>query len=262
MDESIRIEWYDLDPDDVDDHHQWLHHTHIPEVIARPGIAWAAHYAIERTHDMMKQLTGYVGRPEASEEIPTGGQYAFLVGATSPDVFFMPGYEDVNAADPQISEMTARRQGTKRVVTTEQTRVNGPECATRPPGTTPGPFIQLGHFRVRSVEEEFDLSSWYANYRLPTIAAMQGAIGARKLVTVAGWVKHVILYEFVSREEHEANFMGHESLAFSDGEWTNRVVTYTQHAPGSPSIASRLWPPVPEWGQAEPTTPASAEATL
>ena len=32
MDESIRIEWYDLDPSDVSDHHEWLHHTYIPEV--------------------------------------------------------------------------------------------------------------------------------------------------------------------------------------------------------------------------------------
>ncbi len=75
---------------------------------------------------------------------------------------------------------------------------------------------------------------------------MTGAVAARKLVTVAGWVKHVILYEFVSREAHEEHFMGHEALAFSDGEWTNRVVTYTQHAPGSPSIAARIWPPVTE----------------
>lgn len=246
MDQSISIEWYDLDPDDVNDHHEWLHHVHIPEVVARPGIVWAAHYEVERTHEMMKRLTGYVGRPAASEDIPGGGQYAFLVGAVAPHVFFMPGYDDVDAANSLTSEMTAKRQGLKRVVTTEQARVNGPEYVTRPPGTTPGPFIQLGHFRVRSIEEEFDLSSWYANYRLPTITAMRGAIAARKMVTVAGWVKHVILYEFVSREEHEANFMGHESLAFSDGEWTNRVVTYTEHAPGSPSIAARVWPPVTE----------------
>ena len=139
--------------------------------------------------------------------------------------------------------LKGKRHGAKQVITTEQTRVNGPEYVTRPAGTTPGPFIQLGHFRVRSIEEEFDLSSWYANYRLPTITAMTGAIAARKMVTVAGWAKHVILYEFVSREAHEKHFMGHESLAFSDGEWTNRVVTYTQHAPGSPSIAARLWPP-------------------
>lgn len=244
MDESIRIVWYDLGVSDVDGYLRWLHHTHIPDVVARPGIAWAAHYEIEQTHPMMQRLTAYVGRPTAAEHIPTGSQYAFLVGATSPHVFYMPGFNDLDSANDETNHMAALRIGTKTVVATEQARVNGPEYATRPPGTTPAPFIQLGHFRVGSVEEEHDLSGWYANYRLPTITTMRGAVAARKMVTVAGWAKHVILYEFVSREAHEEQFMGHESLAFSDGEWTNRVVTYTQHAPGSPSIAARLWPEV------------------
>lgn len=246
MDSSIRIVWYDLDDDDVDTYMEWLHHTHIPEVVGRPGIAWAAHYAIETSHDMMQHLIGYVGRPDEGEVVPTGGQYAFLVGATSPHLFMMPGYEDLDEANPETVAMIGLRKGAKKVVTVEQERVNGPEFLTRRPGTTPAPFIQLGHFRVRTVEEEFDLAGWYANYRFPTITAMTGAVAARKLVTVAGWVKHVILYEFVSREAHEEHFMGHEALAFSDGEWTNRVVTYTQHAPGSPSIAARIWPPVTE----------------
>lgn len=244
MDESIRIAWYDLDGHDREPYLDWLHHTHIPAVVARSGVAWAAHYQIDKSHEMMRRLTRFVGRPDAGEDIPHGSEYAFLVGATSPHVFFMPGYENVDRADPATRQMTARRLAEKKVVAVEQVRVNGPEFATRPPGTTPAPFIQLGHFRVRSVEEEFDLTSWYANYRLPTITAMTGAVGARKLVTVAGWAKHVILYEFVSREQHEKHFVGHESLAFTAGEWTNRVVTYTQHAPGSPSIAQRIWPPV------------------
>ena len=246
MDQSIRIVWYDLDDESADRYLEWLHHTHIPEVVRRPGIAWAAHYEIERTHSMMQRLTAFVGRPESTEQIPTGSQYAFLVGATSPHVFFMPGYLDVDDSSELTASMARLRIGEKAVITTEQARVNGPEYVTRPPGTTPAPFIQLGHFRVRTFEEEMDLSSWYANYRLPTITKMTGAVAARKMVTVAGWAKHVILYEFVSRSAHEEHFMGHESLAFSDGEWTNRVVTYTQHAPGSPSIASRIWPPVTE----------------
>lgn len=243
VDEGIHIVWYDLNESEVDRYLDWLHNTHIPEVVGRPGVAWAAHYKIERDHEMMKRLIDFVGRPDDWDQIAKGWQYAFLVGATSPHVFLMPGYQDVDDADALTQEMTALRMGERAVITTEQARVNGPEFVTRAPGATPGPFIQLGHFRVRSFEEELDLSAWYANYRLPTITAMRGAIAARKLVTIAGWAKHIILYEFVSREAHEKNFMGHESLAFSDGEWTNRVVTYTHHAPGSPSIAARIWPP-------------------
>ena len=175
---------------------------------------------------------------------PHGSDYAMLIGAGSPHVFFKPNIEDVDAEDAKTTEMFAKRIGTRIVVATEQARVDGPEIHHRAPATTPGPFIQLGHFRVRSVEEEFDLNAWYAEYRLPTIAAMPGAIAARKLVTVAGWAKHVVLYEFVDAEAHHTNFMNHEILSFTDGEWTNRVVKYTAHAPGSPSIGERLWPEV------------------
>ena len=242
MDESIRIVWNDLPEDGKDEYLKWLHETYLPAVMARPGILWAAHYRIIKSDDTIQKLSKFVGRSEDHDSIPAGSDYALLIGAGSPHVFFKPNIDDVDAEDPVVQEMFAKRIGTRIVVTTEQARVDGPEIRQRAPATTPGPFIQLGHFRVRSVEEEFDLSAWYADYRLPTIAAMQGAIAARKMVTVAGWAKHVVLYEFVSAEAHHTNFMNHEILAFTDGEWTNRVVKYTAHSPGSPSIGERIWP--------------------
>ena len=132
--------------------------------------------------------------------------------------------------------------GTRVVVTTEQARVNGPEIGQRPNCTTLGPFIQLGHFRVRSVKEEFDLSSWYADYRLPSIVSMAGAISASKMVTITGWARHVVLYGYVSAEPHDTNFMDHEKLAFTYGEWTNKVAKNTAHGPGRPNIGARTRP--------------------
>jgi hypothetical protein len=55
--------------------------------------------------------------------------------------------------------MFAKRIGTRTLVTTEQARVDGPEIRYRAPATTPGPFIQLAHFRGRSVKKEFNLSA-------------------------------------------------------------------------------------------------------
>ena len=244
MDESIRIVWYDLPENGKDEYLKWLHETYLPTVMARPGILWAAHYRIIKSDETIQKLSKFVGRSEDHDSVPAGSDYALLIGAGSPHVFFKPNIDDVDAEDPVAQEMFAKRIGTRTVVTTEQARVDGPEIRQRAPATTPGPFIQLGHFRVRSVEEEFDLSAWYADYRLPTIAAMPGAIAARKMVTVAGWAKHVVLYEFESAEAHHTNFMNHEILAFTDGEWTNRVVKYTAHSPGSPSIGERIWPEV------------------
>ena len=83
---------------------------------------------------------------------------------------------------------------------TEETRVDGPEAASRPPGTVPGLIIEMGTFNPMSLEEEFELGAWYAQVRLPDLAPMPGCLGVRKLVSTAGWAKHSILYEFVSTE--------------------------------------------------------------
>ena len=242
MDQGIRIVWYDLPENKKHEYLNWLHNEYLPSVQARKDILWVAHYKIIKTDKVIQRLSEFVGRPENSEDLPTGSDYVMLIGAESPNEFFKSKFDALEAQDPKTMEMFSHRIGARIAVTTEQARVNGPEIRQRLPDTKPGPFIQLGHFSVRSLEEEFDLSAWYAQYRLPTISTMPGAIAARKLVTVAGWVKHVVLYEFVSAEAHHTNFMDHEILAFTDGEWTNRVVKYTAHAPGSPSIGERIWP--------------------
>jgi hypothetical protein len=77
------------------------------------------------------------------------------------------------------------------------------------------------------------------------MAQMPGCIAARKLLCVAGWVKHAILYEFTSLEARMNEFEEpHEALALDPGEWTGRVVRYTIHTPGSPLVGARTWPPV------------------
>lgn len=242
MDQGIRIVWYDLPENNKHEYLNWLHSEYFPSVQARTDILWVAQYKIIKSDKNIQRLSEFVGRPEDPKDLPTGSDYVTLIAAESPNEFFKSKFDALEAQDPKTMEMFSHRIGTRVVVTTEQARVNGPEFRQRLPDTTPGPFIQLGHFSVRSLEEEFDLSAWYAQYRLPTISTMPGAIAARKLVTVAGWVKHVVLYEFVSAEAHHTNFMDHELLAFTDGEWTNRVVKYTAHAPGSPSIGERIWP--------------------
>ena len=77
------------------------------------------------------------------------------------------------------------------------------------------------------------------------MARMPGSIATRKLVAASGWAKHAILYEFTSLEARLEHFEEpHEGLALDAKEWTGQIVRTTLHAPGSPSIAERLWPPV------------------
>ena len=127
---------------------------------------------------------------------------------------------------------------------TGQTRVDGPDVAQRGPGLTPGPVIQMGNFNAASHEIEADIGAWYAQHRLPFMAAMPGCIGARKLLATAGWGKHSILYEFVSLEAREARFVPHEEQAHDPGSWTARILSLLCHAPCSPAVGRRIWPAV------------------
>ena len=154
----------------------------------------------------------------------------------------------IQKADQQwpagYDDMLALHRGLRTVIFTEAARVNGPEPREFGPGSGPGPAIQMGSFRMRTPEEEFDLGRWYAQYRLPFMARMPGCIAARKLCGVAGWAKHSVLYEFTSLEARLRNFEEpHEALALDSTRWESKVIAGTVHTPGSPFIGERIWPP-------------------
>jgi hypothetical protein len=52
------------------------------------------------------------------------------------------------------------------------------------------------------------------------------------------------MYEFISLDARQEHFQNHESLAMDETVWTNKIINYTIHAPGSPSVGRRIWPPV------------------
>jgi hypothetical protein len=140
-------------------------------------------------------------------------------------------------ASAKTLEMIGRRISPRRCIFVEVSRVDGPAIKTRAPGITPGPTIQLGSFNINALENEDELNTWYSRSRLRLMAPMTGCVGARKLVSISGWAKHAILYEFLSIEARDQYFVD------PDREWSNRVVANLIHAPGSPSLGTRIWPP-------------------
>ncbi len=133
--------------------------------------------------------------------------------------------------------MYGRRIGARSCIFVERDRADGPEAGTRAPGLTPGPGIQMGSFNINAVENEDELGSWYAQLRMPRLKEMTGCVGARNLVSVSGWAKHAILYEWVSLESLQKNFTT-ETV-----ERSRRNVGNLVHAPGSPTLGVRIWPP-------------------
>jgi hypothetical protein len=244
MDLGMRAIWYDLPDEGRNEYFDWLHGRYLPKVLNLPGRLWAAHYEITGGGREMNAIGSLLARAEMGET-GTGTRYLLLIGAGSPHVFFKPVPEEIALeSHPSTKEMEAKRIGARFAVFTEEGRVNGPEYDQKVPSGTSGPAIQMGSFRTKTIADEFDLAAWYAQYRFPAVARMPGCIQARKLVSVAGWAKHAVLYEFTSLESRQKNFQKHESLALDEKVWTNKIIRYTVHAPGSPSVGIRLWPPV------------------
>ncbi len=177
MDHGIWATWYDLTDDTRERFLDWLHGTYLPALQQRPGFAWAAHYRNEGggDADARTSIDAILTRPQ--EDIGDGSQYVVLVGAPSPHTFLSPLALDIEQ-EPPFRDMLALRRGVRSAIFSEEARVNGPAIGQRPQGGTPGPAIQMGSFRVRSVQEEFDLGCWYAQYRLPHMAQMPGCIAS------------------------------------------------------------------------------------
>lgn len=75
------------------------------------------------------------------------------------------------------------------------------------------------------------------------MAEIPGSIGMRKYASVSGWAKHGVMYEFTSLEARAKNFRAHESKSRQQAEWTEQVIAKLVHAPGSPNVAQRIFPP-------------------
>ncbi len=246
MDQAIWATWYDLPDGGREEYLDWLHGEYLPQLQTRPGIAWAAHYESQGGGADMHKVRENFPQSVGMEGVGDGTQFLMLAGAVEPWTLLAPSIVDEeNALTGTARQMLDLRQGVRPCIFSVFVRIDGPEMDQRPAGTTPGPAIQMGSFRTAKLENEFDVGAWYAQYRLPAMARMPGCIAARVMLSVAGWAKYSVLYEFTSLEARLQNFeKPHEALALDEQEWSGRVVRYTMHTPGSPTVGLRIWPPV------------------
>jgi hypothetical protein len=238
VDEGIWAVWFDLDSKVKASHLKWLHQTYLPEVAARPGIAWAAHYELhpEIYSKQRDRLT------HTSEPIGQALQHLVLVGAASANIFFHPASPtERKNQSKETRDRLAERTEVRWLISVEEYRVNGPEYHTSVPGGVPGACIQMGSFNMTSPEAEIGLGQWYEQLRYPEFAKTASCVRMRKLLGVAGWAKHAVLYEFTSNEDRAKNMEGGGG---SHNEWAEKIIAETVHTPGSPVIGFRKWPKV------------------
>ena len=237
MDRGIRATWYDLEADGKNEYLSWLHQVHLPAMLVRPGYLWAAH--VENVVSPEREARNQTRLAHVTDpSVPTGFQYLLLYGAPSPHVFVDPTPSELRAGlSGEDQKMLGRQLRARSCIFVEADRVEGPDGGRRGPGVTPGPIIQFGTFNINALENEAEMSAWYARSRLPLVKPQPGSVGARKLVSIDGWAKHAILYEFSSLKAAETNLA-------DPSDWTRRVVGNLIHAPHSPTLGVRIWPPV------------------
>jgi hypothetical protein len=236
------ITWYDLPESGRDEYLSWMHGTYIPKILARSGVLSAAHYASEPRAPMHFQASL---KKTPDEAIPGGDRYILIVGGENPHVFVNPAPAAFHASLPETDRrMLALRSGERSNIMVVQAQVYGPE-GKRADDMAFSPAIQLGSFNAASYEDEDELAAWYAQWRLTrSMATLPGCVQVRKLVSVSGWAKHACFHEFASLEMRNRHYADHEKSNPEMAAWGHKVVVRLVHAPGSPNVARRIWPPV------------------
>jgi hypothetical protein len=242
LDTGVWSTWYDLAPGSEGDYLPWLHGDYIPWLKQQPGIAWIAHYRATGGGPAMQQLLATA--PHADEPMPGGGDYILLVGAATVHAFWNPYILELPMPSG-FDQMLMHRREARLEFYTEEARVDGASSLNRLNGATAAPAIQFGTYRMRTTEAEFFLGQFNTQSRFPAMAAMPGSVRVRKLVSVAGWPKHGVLYEFDSLEarlkHHEE---GLECQTLDPSTWTGRNTKNAIYAPKSPFVGERIWPPI------------------
>lgn len=246
MDRGLWAIWYEL-PENRgarSEYLDWFHRVHIPERLSRPGYLWAAHYELGHGGPRFQRVVDHLAHADEAG-LGRGRGFLAIFGGQTAHTFLNPSPGQLGERQDALTRrMTGVRRQSYSCIFAEEIRIDGPEVAQRGPGMTPGPFVQMGNFNVASHETEDDVGAWYAQHRLPFMASMPGCIGARKLLATAGWGKHSILYEYTSLEAREERFIPHEEEAHEPASWTARVLAQLVHAPCSPAVGRRIWPPV------------------
>jgi hypothetical protein len=245
-DRGLWIIWYNLPAEGREAHLAWLHGTYIPKILKKPGVLWAAHYKSDKEPPAPRL------RHTTDPAVPAGNDYFLLFGGETAHVFSSgaapylnrgPGRFDADLT-AEDRKMLAMRGGERVCIMTEVARRDGPEANRREGKLTPSPCIQFGTFNCDNTDAENEMMAWYADWRFDALGRLPGCMAIRELVSVSGWAKHGVLYEFVSRQARDANFPNLRKIYPAEGEWSDRAVVKLLHAPESPVVGSRIWPPV------------------
>jgi hypothetical protein len=104
------------------------------------------------------------------------------------------------------------------------------------------PAVQFGVLNVKDVVNEWQLNETFERYRLKAVASVDGQVRMRRFISVAGFSKYAVLYEFQSLEARNVAFeksLGSNALGANKNP-ASALIEYIVHAPGSPFVGVRV----------------------
>jgi hypothetical protein len=242
MSEVLKVEWYDLADAGRDAFLAWCHDSYLPALQAARGVSWVGHYAIVDHGDQPLHPEFPTKMETDDPAVPPGHEYVILTAAPVLQCFFGPD-NAVDALEAAQADRLAERLNYRSAVFIEEERIDGPEQRAMPYGSGPPHAMQIGNYNTVSPDDDIELAKWYRAERFHRLSVSEGLIRGRKMVSVAGWPKHGVLWECTSLEEDETSFE-HRFVNADRGEnWEGRhVLEYVVHAPHGPHAGRRIWP--------------------
>ena len=245
-DRGILASWYNLPADKSAAYLTWLHGTYIPGMLKNPGVSWAAHYKSDKVPPASRL-------PHTTDPaVPAGADYVLIFGGESAHTFSKGAGAYLRSEPDKLHghltdadrKMLSVRSGERVCIMIEVGRREGPEINRTDHKMGLSPCIQFGTFNGDGTACEDEMLAWYADWRFDALGKLPGCVRIRQLVSVSGWAKHGVIYEFLSLAARSEKFPHLRELYPEEGRWSDQAVVHLMHTPESPVVASRLWPPV------------------
>ena len=214
---ALLVVFTDIDAEHDADFNAWYNQEHLPERLSAPGFLGAARY----------------------EALRGGPRYLAVYELESVDALQSDEYQRLSQNPTEWTKRVSPTVIGRNTVRNVYTQISPGESDPHTLGRSMAPALQIGRLEVPQ-ELEAKYNEYYDNVRTPANLLIPGCMFVRRYHAVEGSPKYLTMYEF----EHEKV---PETLAWEaqrSRDTMNQYIGGTYgHAPGSPGVYRRVFPP-------------------
>ena len=214
---ALLLVFTDVDVEHDAEFNAWYNEEHVPERLSAPGFLDAARY----------------------EALRGGPRYLAVYELESADALQTDEYLRLSRNPTEWTQRMSPNVVGRGTVRNVCTQIYPAESDPDTQGRSMAPALQIGRMDVPA-ELEAGYNEYYDTVRTPANLLIPGCLHVRRYHAVAGAPKYLTMYEF----EHEKV---PETLAWETQRGQDTMNEYIGgrygHAPGSPGVYRRVFPP-------------------